>query len=313
MGSVSQPFEILSISYAELVHDDPKARHSAAGEFAQALRDSGLCLIRDHGIPQHKLDDCFRKSRAFFNRDLKTKIADHRYSGLTSNARFVPFGSEQVRGEPHLDETIEFNYGVYDLAPTDHWSLPGRELMDISKSLHEECIRVAHSLIDCLSQSSGLSTFLASIHGPKNTFFAPYYYYFPDDEDNRTLRVPPHIDPTTMLFCFQDSLAGLQSADMRDLTGNLSSTAVAKKAAFYPVKSQPGEFVVLAGHILRKLVGDIKHSVHRVERPVGSEGLHLNFWIVPQLDTRIASGRTGEEEEVRAYLNRVFPGHLGDP
>ncbi|KAL4739038.1 hypothetical protein BDV11DRAFT_188521 [Aspergillus similis] len=312
MGSVSEPFEITSVSYAELVHDDPIARHSAAEKFAQALRDSGVCLIREHGIPQHKLDDCFHKSRAFFNRDLETKMADHRYSGLTSNARFVPFGSEKVREEPHLDETIEFKYGVYDLAPTSHWSLPGRELMDISKSLHEECIRVADSLLDCLSQSLGLSASLASIHGRENTFFAPYYYYFPDNKDYNTLRVPPHIDPTTMLFCFQDSLAGLQTADMRDLTGSLSSTAVSKKAAFYPVKSQPGEFVVLAGYILRKLVRDIKHSVHRVERPVGSEGLHLNFWIVPRLNTRIASGRAGEEEEVRAYLDRVFPGHLGD-
>ncbi|KAL4772272.1 hypothetical protein BDW60DRAFT_222570 [Aspergillus nidulans var. acristatus] len=292
MGSVSEPFDIPSVSYAELVHDDPKSRNPAAEKFAQALRDSG--------------------SRAFFNRDLETKTADHRYSGLTSNARFVPFGSEKVREEPHLDETIEFKYGVYDLAPTNDWSLPGRELMDISKPLHEECIRVAYSLLDSLSQSLGLSTSLTSIHGPENTFFAPYYYYFPDDKDNNTLRVPPHIDPTTMLFCFQDSLAGLQTADMRAFTGNLSSTAVAKRAAFYPVGSQRGEFVVLAGHILRKLVGSIKHSVHRVERPLGSEGLHLNFWIVPRLDTRIASGRAGEEEEVRAYLNRVFPGHLGD-
>ncbi|KAL4812302.1 hypothetical protein BDW67DRAFT_170391 [Aspergillus spinulosporus] len=311
MGSVSETFEIPSISYAELVHDNPKSRHSAAEKFAQALRDFGVCLIRDHGIHQHKLDDCFHKSLAFFNRDPETKIADHRYSGLTSNARFVPFGSEKVRGEPHLDETIEFKYGVYDLAPTNNWSLPGRELMNISKSLHEECIRVANSLLDSLSQFLGLSTSLASIHGPENTFFAPYYYYFPDDKNNTTLRVPPHIDSTTMLFCFQDSLAGLQTADMRDLTGSLSSTAVAQRAAFYPIKSRPGEFVALAGHILRKLVG-IKHSVHRVERPLGSEGLHLNFWIVPRLDTRIASSCSGEEEEVRAYLNRVFPGHLGD-
>lgn len=62
MGSVSEPFNIPSISYADLVHDDPKYRHPAAEKFALALRDSGVCLIRDHGIPQHKLDDCFHKA-----------------------------------------------------------------------------------------------------------------------------------------------------------------------------------------------------------------------------------------------------------
>ncbi|KAL6231868.1 hypothetical protein BDW75DRAFT_219018 [Aspergillus navahoensis] len=313
MGSISEPFGIPSISYAELVHNDQGARHLAAEAFAQALRVYGVCRVREHGISQHKLDECFNKSRAFFNRDLHTKMADYRNSGLTSHARFIPFGSEQVRGEPHLDETIEFKYGVYEQASADHWawSSPGRELIDASKSLHEECIRIANDLLDCLSQSVGLSTSLASIHGKGNTFFAPYYYYFRDDSDDNTLRVPPHIDPTTMLFCFQDSLGGLQAADMRDMTGNLSSAAVSKKAAFYPVKCQPGEFVVLAGHILRRLVGDIKHSVHRVERPVGTEGFHLNFWIVPRPDTRIGSGCAGKEEEVRAYLDRVFPGHLG--
>ncbi|KAL4984126.1 hypothetical protein BDW68DRAFT_180965 [Aspergillus falconensis] len=313
MGSISEPFGIPSISYAELVHGDPGARHSAAEEFAQALRTYGVCRVREHGISQHKLDDCFNKSRAFLHRDLQTKMADHRNSGLTSHVRFVPFGSEKVRGEPHLDETIEFKYGVYGRALADHWSWssPGRELIDASKYLHEECIRIAHGLLGCLSQSMGLSSSLASIHGKENTFFAPYYYYFPDEKDDNVLRVPPHIDPTTMLFCFQDWLAGLQVADMRDMTGNLSSTAVSKKATFYPAKCQPGEFVVLAGHILRRLVGDIKHSVHCVERPVGTEGFHLNFWIVPRLDTRIGSGCAGKEEEVRAYLDRVFPGHLG--
>ncbi|KAL4995596.1 hypothetical protein BDV10DRAFT_174408 [Aspergillus recurvatus] len=311
MGPASEPFEIPSISYAELVHDDPKARHSAAEEFAHALSAYGVCRVREHGIPLRKLEDCFDKSQAFFNRDLETKIADHRNSGLTSHARFVPFGSEKVRGEPHLDETIEFKYGAYNLAPAKHWSSSGRDLIDASQYLHEQCIRIAYSLFDSLSQSMGLSTSLASIHSEEDTFFAPYYYYFPDDTDDNTLRVPPHIDPTTILFCFQDSLAGLQAADMRGMTGNLSSTAVSKTATFYPVKCQPGEFVVLAGHILRRLVGDNKHSVHCVERPVGTKGFHLNFWIVPRLDTRIASGCAGKEEEVRAYLDRVFPGHLG--
>lgn len=52
-------------------------------------------------------------------------------------SRFVPFGSEKIRDEPLLDETIEFQYGVYELEGT--WSEPGKRLLDASRLLHEVC------------------------------------------------------------------------------------------------------------------------------------------------------------------------------
>ncbi|CAI7676745.1 unnamed protein product [Penicillium pancosmium] len=142
----------------------------------------------------------------------------------------------------------------------------------------------------------------------RNSFFAPYYYSFEGINDTNPLRVPPHIDPTTMLFNFQDSHAGLEVADLSNTTGCISATAVEKTANFIPVHCQPGEFLVLAGHVLRRLVSDIKHSVHRVKRPVGISGFHLNYWIVPDLETSCNFGE--KKEDVAAYLARVFPAAL---
>lgn len=64
MGSITEPDHLPSISYADLQHEDTGIRDRAAGAFTQALRDYGACRIRDHGIPQDRLDMCFEKVSA---------------------------------------------------------------------------------------------------------------------------------------------------------------------------------------------------------------------------------------------------------
>ncbi|KAL2817050.1 hypothetical protein BDW59DRAFT_182327 [Aspergillus cavernicola] len=206
---------------------------------------------------------------------------------------------------------LEFQYGVYELAP-GNWSVPGRALVKASKSLHEECNRLHRTLLNSLSSSMSLPQSLTSLHSNRNSFFAPYFYYFTNDTDKNTLRVPPHIDPTTLLFNFQDAHGGLKVADLSNQTNscNLSSKAVSETARFITVNCQRGEFLVLAGNLLRKLVGEVKHSVHLVERPLGTSGFHLNYWTIPDLDT--ACGFGGKRENVEAYLARVFPEALGN-
>jgi isopenicillin N synthase-like dioxygenase len=149
---------------------------------------------------------------------------------------------------------------------------------------------------------------LTSIHRKENSYFAPTYFA-PCYHDEDILRVPVHIDPTTMLFNFPDSHGGLKVADLRNRAGNLSAVEVQNTATFIPTGCQPGEFVVLAGNLLRRLAGGIKHAVHYIERPLGSTGFHLNYWTVPDMDTPCDFG--GKRETVEKYLMRVFPSTFG--
>ncbi|KAL2849860.1 Clavaminate synthase-like protein [Aspergillus pseudoustus] len=316
MGSVA--CQIPSVSYAELRHCDEKIKAQAASTFVEALKAYGACRIREHPIPQRMIDNCFRKSTTFFDRPAWIKAGESKY---VSGARYVPFASEMIRGEAHLDETFEFQYEAYGGPRVPHisWKCPPYELRDACEYVHKECNRIHTTLLKAICSSLGLdqdpNLDLPGIHTSQYTYFAPYYYHFPEEHGQQTLRVPPHIDPTTLLFNFPDSLGGLKVADLRQVKGTLSAEAVSQtdEAAFIPVVCQPGEFVVLAGNVLRKLVGlgqGIKHSVHCVERPVGSKGLHLNYWSLPDLDT--VFGPDARRESVRAYMARVYPSAFED-
>ncbi|KAL3448406.1 Clavaminate synthase-like protein [Aspergillus insuetus] len=303
MGSIENSRLIPSVSYADLVADDTTARDLASKTFVQALKTYGACRVRDHGISQVVVENCLEKSWTFFNRDPDVKIAE---SETILGARYVPFGSEKIRGEAHLDETMEFQYAAYE-SPLSVPS-PVGELRNACRPFHEECNRIHATLLSAISSSMNLVRRLDCIHNTRNTYFAPYFYHFPDPGDKEILRVPPHIDPTTLLFNFQDALGGLKAADLTQLSRKrLSAHAVSEAgASFIPVSCQPGEFLVLAGSLLRKLLGeDMKHSVHCVERPVGSSGFHLNYWTIPDLDTICGVGETAES--VKDYLARVFP------
>ncbi|PYH99775.1 hypothetical protein BO71DRAFT_468056, partial [Aspergillus ellipticus CBS 707.79] len=181
-------------------------------------------------------------SQPFFERPLEEKIAECANSGAGSLSRFVPFASEKIRGIAHLDESIEFQHGLYE--QPGNWSVSGQELLDASKAFHEECHRIQFHIFDCVSPSLSLSRPLSAIHSYRNTFVAPYNYRFDGDQDTDPRRVPPHIDPATMLFCFQDEYAGLEVADMSKVTRSISTTAVQKAdVLFVPMTAQPGEFV----------------------------------------------------------------------
>ncbi|KAL4908316.1 hypothetical protein BDW74DRAFT_175006 [Aspergillus multicolor] len=331
MGSITELHRLPSVSCADLQHQDLEIRDRAAGTFTQALRDYGACRIRDHGIPQEGIEKCFDKCRAFFERDTRMKIADAENTGpgikgkgevgRMASARFVPFGAEKTRGQPHLEEVLQLRDAVFNSADSDataSMSAEARELIDASRDLHRLCGDIHATLLECLESSLCLvPSSLTAIHSQENSFFAPTYFAPCSREQGQgVLRVPVHIDPTTLLFNLPDSHGGLKVADLRGISGagKISAAEIQHTAPFIDAgcQAQDREFTVVAGNLLRKLLGDagIKHAVHYIERLVGSSGFHLNYWTVPDMQTRVDFG--GRGEVVGEYLARVFPSTFGE-
>lgn len=53
--------QIPSVSYSELLHDDEDTRKAAGLELVKSLDEYGACRLRDHGIAQDIIDNCFGK------------------------------------------------------------------------------------------------------------------------------------------------------------------------------------------------------------------------------------------------------------
>lgn len=53
--------EVPSVSYADLLQHDTETRDLARTALVKSLNDYGACRIRDHGIPQDLIDNCFDK------------------------------------------------------------------------------------------------------------------------------------------------------------------------------------------------------------------------------------------------------------
>lgn len=67
--------KVPSISYADLLQHDTDTGDLAKETLVKSLNDYGACRIRDHGIPQDLIDNCFNKvcrwPPSLFFRDIK--------------------------------------------------------------------------------------------------------------------------------------------------------------------------------------------------------------------------------------------------
>ncbi|RDW84065.1 uncharacterized protein DSM5745_04391 [Aspergillus mulundensis] len=327
-----EPFQLPSISYAKIARDNPE-RWNEEDRLVEALMAYGACRIRDHGISQEKLDRCFEMSRAYHNH-----LVEDNESG---KGKLMP---TKIQGP--LDSKLEQEHGALNPALYTDRLLCVQELQRALGSLYTDCGLMAWNILDSLSGAMELPVHLPSLNNG-SACFEPSFYT--PGTTNPDVCFGPCIDPSLITLRFQDPHAGIKIADLRDLSadGNLSVKRVVGSATFYPVAAEPGECLLFAGHIFRKLVPAIKHAVYCIER--SENGVHLNFWHVPGEDVKLRpvgarrgegevkdegedeggdegddegddEGEEGDNEEdegdevedVRAYLKRVSPNDLKD-
>ena len=86
--------------------------------FVRALGDSfqrwGFAVIKDHGLPQERVDAAIRETKAFFALPEETKL---KYKlPLMGQRGYTPFGVETAKGHQHYD-LKEFWHVGRDLPP----------------------------------------------------------------------------------------------------------------------------------------------------------------------------------------------------
>jgi len=129
------------------------------------------------------------------------------------------------------------------------------------ESFFEDCAKLVHQVLDCLSLSLGLDESLSPTHS--RSLFQLRILHYPaisrdDPIQNRAARIGAHSDFGTLTLLFQDNVGGLEIENPN------------RPGDFLQVKPHPGTVLVNIGDLMMRWSNDRwRSTVHRVVAPHG--------------------------------------------
>ncbi|XWW94535.1 hypothetical protein V2A60_002478 [Cordyceps javanica] len=249
-----------------------------ATELCKAFREVGFAYIKNHGIPEAKIEEAFSWSRRFFDlpqaeKDKAPHPAEawhHRgYSSIgrekVSQNVFDEVGIAQHRKVPDQKESFELGREDDDVM-SNIWPpaavLPG--FREFFVDFYSICNEIEARLLAAAAVGLGLPAdyFEACHRGRNNQLRLLHYPPFAAELLERGLAdcVGAHSDFGTMTLLFQDAVGGLE---MEERQGS---------GRFRPVPHVPGTIVVNIGDMLMRWTNDqLRSTIHRVRTPAEVE------------------------------------------
>ncbi|KAJ4147022.1 hypothetical protein LMH87_001575 [Akanthomyces muscarius] len=250
----------------------------AANELCKAFREVGFAYIKNHGIPEERIEEAFSWSHKFFNLPQSEKDkAPHPpegwyHRGYSSVGRekvsqnvFDPNSLAQHRKIPDQKESFELGRED-DAVMRNIWppaaALPGfREFL---VDFYGRCNALETTLLTTVAVGLGLDAdFFESCHrGRDNQLRLLHYPPFAAEllERGQADCIGAHSDFGTMTLLFQDAVGGLEIEDQH------------QGGRFRPVPYIPGTIVVNIGDMLMRWTNDeLRSTIHRVRTPTETE------------------------------------------
>ncbi|GME51075.1 hypothetical protein GTA08_BOTSDO04024 [Neofusicoccum parvum] len=294
MGSTTDsPVPI--VDFGPFYTGDNAAKKAVAEQLDEALHTVGFMYLKNHGVPQEKVDGAFEWSKRFFDLPTETKMlaphppggSHHRgYSGVgiekVSQHVFDADDIQTLRQVPDVKESYETG-NTTDQRQPNIWlpddKLPGfRAYME---GFFKDCDAMIHTLLRALAVALSLpaETSLSTAHA-SSAFQLRLLHYPPVPvralASSAASRISAHSDFGSLTLLFQDGVGGLEVEDPR------------RPGTFRPAPPVDGTLLVNVGDLLERWSnGRWKSTVHRVGAPP-----------VERLRERGAVEKPGEGEEV---------------
>ncbi|KAB2575296.1 putative iron/ascorbate oxidoreductase [Lasiodiplodia theobromae] len=273
------------VDFGPFYTGDGDAKRAVAKQLDNALSTVGFVYLKNHGVPQERVDEAFAWSKKFFDLPTSTKnLAPHPpggshhrgYSGLgiekVSQHVFDEETISALRQVPDVKESYETG-NVTDTRQPNIWlpddKLPGfRAFME---SFFIDCDGMIHTLLRALALSLSLPTedYLSAAHS-RSPFQLRLLHYPPvplralagsqgeeDGEGKATAsRIGAHSDFGSLTILFQDAVGGLEVEDPH------------QQGSFHPAPPVEGTLLVNVGDLLERWSnGRWRSTVHRVGAP----------------------------------------------
>jgi len=293
--------EIPVIDLANLTAGEPAAVAEIAAAVTEAAENVGFFYVRNHGIPQSRIDDMLALAHEFFAHapEDKRSVAVNDY-----HHGFIEIGEAQMYEGANVDLKESFVWGL-DVEADDSDTLAGNRLIgpnrwpDFMPDLRgalvdymDACNALGARLLQAFAVSIGVApdTFIRSFDRPISR--GAIIYYPPQDADmgRNQFGVAPHTDYGCLTLLYQDEVGGLQvmGRDGQWLTA-------------HPI---PGTFVVNVGDLLARWTNDrFKSTPHRVVNSSGRERYSTVVFVDPNHDAVIepivSDGQTPKYDTVQ--------------
>ena len=220
-----------------------------------ALREVGFLYVRDHGIPQSKIDEYFEASKRFFDNNLDYK-ATFPYNSST-NAGYLKSGTETLN--PGSDLTPDYKEAINFRKDDRNGKYPTDISADLVKYFAHACHSVCLKLLECyalclqIPLSAGGPQYFSNRHrySQSSGDVLRSLHYFPVHEAG-TVLCGGHSDfgSITLLFTHETDPGGLEAY---------------VKDNFVPVKHIGGHIIVNTGDLVEFWTKSyFKSTVHRV-------------------------------------------------
>jgi len=233
--------------------------------FTQALGDSfrrwGFAVIKDHGLPQEKVEGAIDQTKKFFALPEEAKL---KYKLPVMGQRgYTPFGIETAKGHTHYD-LKEFWHVGRDLPPghrfRDHmpdnvW--PDAELPDFRAKvgwLYQALDAMGLKVLEAIATYLGLDRQFFDPTVDFGNSILRLLHYPPVPQDGPHIRAGAHEDINVITLLLGAEEAGLE---VKDHDGR-----------WIAINPPPGALVVNIGDMLQRLTNHrLPSTTHRVVNP----------------------------------------------
>jgi isopenicillin N synthase-like dioxygenase len=277
------------VDFAPFLSGDSEGRRAVASEISRACRSIGFLYLKNHGIPQNKVDAIFAASKTFFALPIEARNTPGMLCTPSHNRGYMPLCARHYAGTgaPDLMEAFKFQQELpADDAhlraqnrghQTNRWPAGNGHFKMTSLDYFSEMTILSHHLLRAFSlalqiEEDTLLTFfnkpltqISLLHYPAQAPTAP--------EDEYGIR--PHADATAFTILAQDDVGGLQ--------------VKSGPGGWIEAPPIPGTFVINIGDMMARWTNDhFASTLHRVFNRSGRERYSVPFFGIPDFDATIA-------------------------
>jgi isopenicillin N synthase-like dioxygenase len=263
-----------------------KLHNSDAAELevmAQACRDHGFFLLRNHGL-EHQIEKMWQATESFFALPRAAKLALQR----TGSNPLGYYDRELTKQKRDLKEVFDFKAGGYRSKNTNIRSQWPESLPQFKAAMSDyfiACTLLASDTTKLVYQSLGLPREqVDQDYGEQHTSSMRLNYYPTSDPLSKTeqtevnalgnMALHHHTDPGTVTLLVQDQTGGLQ--------------ALSKSDGWIDVPPVKGTIVVNLGDALQVQTNDVyRAAVHRVTSRTHKGRYSTPFFYQPRFDAVI--------------------------